>query len=200
MKRNVNKIFILTTCQISSITEIKEILYNSIRNYQEHKIISDIVQGDSPQTISTLCNECMPILEKIEGGKSEKTISFAEGLVHYLLTIALIPSQRKITFASVDVDVVIPDISTLSSMPENALVISFPKTNDPVALKKRVIELTKIQPHKENMWFVLENELPLEVKTYKVDNSEKEPFMNIINDIIWFTSNRKQSKLKIFKI
>ena len=180
--------------------EIKEVLYDAIKNYQEHKIISDIAQGDSPQTISTLCNECMPILEKIEGEKPVKTISFAEGLVHYLLTVALIPSQRKVTFAEVSIDVVIPDISTLSSMPENALVIAFPKTNDPATLKKRFTELTKIQPHKENIWFVLENELPLEVKTYKVDNSEKEPFMNIINDIIWFTSSRKQSKLKIFKI
>jgi len=180
--------------------EIKEILYNAIKNYEEHKIVSDIAQGDSPQTINTLCNECLPILKEIEGEKSEKTISFAEGLIHYLLTVALIPSQRKITFASVGVDVVIPDISTLSSSPEDALVIAFPKTSDPLSIRKRVTELTKIQPNKENIWLVLENELPLEVKTYKVDNSNKEPFTNIINDIIWFTSNRKQSKLKIFKI
>ena len=180
--------------------EIKEILYNAIRNYQEHKIVSDIAQGDSPQTINALCSECMPILEKIEGERSEKTISFAEGLIHYLLIVALITSQRKVTFASVDVDVVIPDISTLSSAPEDALVIAFPKTNDLLSIRRRVTELTKIQPHKENIWLVLENELPLEVKTYKVDNSNKEPFTNIINDIIWFTSNRKQSKLKIFKI
>ena len=181
--------------------EIKEILYNAIKNYQEHKIISDIAQGDSPQTINTLYNECVPILEEEEDGQtSEKIISFAEALVHYLLTVALIPSQRKIMFASIDVDIVIPDIATLSSIPENALVIAFPKTNDPLSIKKRVMELTKIQRHKENIWFVLENDLPLEVKTYKMDNSEKEPFPNIINDIIWFTSNRKQSKLKIFKI
>lgn len=180
--------------------EIKDILYNAIKNYQEHKIISDIAQGDSPHTISTLCNECMPILDKIEGKKFEKTISFAEGLIHYLLAVALIPSQRKVTFNSVAVDMVIPDINTLSTMPENALVIAFPKTNDPASIKNRVEELKKIQPHNENIWFVIENELPLEMKTYKVDNSEKEPFTNIINDIIWFTSNRKQSKLKIFKI
>lgn len=116
--------------------EIIETLYDAIKNYQEHKIISDIAQGDSPQTISILCNECIPILEKIEGKKSEKIISFAEGLIHYLLTVALIPSQRKITFSSVDVDVVIPDISTLSSKPENALVIAFPKITDHDALKK----------------------------------------------------------------
>ena len=47
---------------------------------------------------------------------------------------------------------------------------------------------------------VLENELALEIKTYKVGNTSEETFSNIINDIIWFTSNRKQSKLKIFKI
>jgi hypothetical protein len=180
--------------------EIKEVLYNAIKNYQEHKIISDIAQGDSPQSINALCNECIPVLEEIKGEKLEKTISFAEGLVHYLLTVALIPSQRKTTFASVDVDVVIPDISTLSTSPEDALVIAFPKTNNALSIKKRVTELSKIQPHKENIWLVLENELPLEVKMYKMDNSDKEPFTNIINDIIWFSSNKKQSKLKIFRI
>src|SRR2546422_2733740 len=111
--------------------EIKEILYNAIKNYQEHKIISDIAQGDSPHMINTLCDECMPFLQKTDGDKSEKTISFAEGLIHYLLTVALIPSQRKVTISTINVDVVVPDLSTLSSMPENALVIAFPKTNDP---------------------------------------------------------------------
>ena len=180
--------------------EIKDIVYKSIIKYEERKIVSDIAQGNSPDTINLILNECMPILEQVNGTKSEKTGAFAEVLIHYLLTVALIPSQRKISFNSVDVDVVIPDISTLASSPHDALVIAFPKTNDLTILKNRISELTKIQPHKENIWFVIENDLPLEVKTYKVDNSEKEPFMNIINDIIWFTSNRKQSKLKIFKI
>ena len=180
--------------------EIKEILYNAIKNYQEHKIVSDIAQGDSPETINAICRECIPILKETDDTKSEKIISFAEGLVHYLLTVALIPSQRKTTFASIDVDVVIPDISTLSSSPEDALVIVFPKTSNLLSIKEKITELTKIQPHKENIWVVLEKELPLEVKTYKIDNSDKEPFTNIINDIIWFFSKRKQSKLKIFRI
>jgi hypothetical protein len=180
--------------------EIMEILYKAISNYEEHKIVSDIAQGDSPETIGTICGECIPILENLEGKRSEKMVSFAEGFVHYLLTVALIPSQRKVSLASVDVDVVIPDISTLSSSPQDALVIAFPKTDNPQLIKKRVAELAKIQPHKENLWFVLENELPLEVKTYKVGNSDNASFSNIINDIIWFTSNKKQSKLKIFKI
>ncbi len=180
--------------------EIKEILYKAITNYEEHKILSDIAQGHSPETITEICNECMPVLENIEGETSEKTVSFAEGLIHYLLTVALIPSQRKISLDSIDVDVVIPDIATLSSSPQDALVITFPKTSDPQSIKKRSIELTKIQPHKENIWFVLDNDLILDVKTYQVSHINNESFSNILNDIIWFTSNKKQSKLKIFKI
>ncbi len=180
--------------------EIKEILYKAITNYEEHKIVSDIAQGNSPETINTICSECMPILENIEGKKSEKIASFAEGLIHYLLTVALIPSQRKTSLNLVDVDVVIPDISTLSSSPQDAILIAFPKTSDPQSIKKRVIELTKIQPHKENILLVLDNDLILDVKTYQVNHNNKESFSNILNDIIWFTSNKKLSKLKIFKI
>ena len=180
--------------------EIKEILYKAITNYEEHKIVSDIAQGHSSETINEICSECMPILENIEGETSEKTVSFAEGLIHYLLTVALIPSQRKTSLDSIDVDVVIPDIATLSSSPQDALVITFPKTSDPQSIKKRSIELTKIQPHKENIWFVLDNDLSLDVKTYQVNHTNNESFSNILNDIIWFTSNKKQSKLKIFKI
>ncbi len=180
--------------------EIKEILYKAITNYEEHKIVSDIAQGNSLETINAICSECMPNLENIEGEKSEKIVSFAEGLIHYLLTVALIPSQRKTSLNSVDVDVVIPDISTLSSSPQDAILIAFPKTSDPQSIKKRVTELTKIQPHKENIWFVLDNDLTLDVKTYQINHSNKESFSNILNDIIWFTSNKKLSKLKIFKI
>ena len=180
--------------------EIKEILYKAITSYEEHKIVSDIAQGESPETIKAICSECMPILETIEGEKSEKIVSFAEGLVHYLLTVALIPSQRKTSFDAIDLDVVIPNISTLSSSPQDALVIAFTKTNDLQLIMKRVTELTKIQPHKENIWFVLENNLALDVKVYQINHNDKESFSNIINDIIWFTSNKKQSKLKIFKI
>ncbi len=171
--------------------EIKEILYKAITNYEEHKIVSDIAQGNSTETINAICSECMPILENIEGKKSEKIVSFAEGLIHYLLTVALIPSQRKTSLNSVDVDVVIPDILTLSSSPQDAILIAFPKTSDSQSIKKRVTELTKIQPHKENIWFVLDNDLTLDVKTYQINHNNKESFSNILNDIIWFTSNKK---------
>ena len=180
--------------------DVKDILYNAINNYKEYKIVSDIAQGNSSETLNAICNECVPLLETLEGSKSENLISFAESFIHYLLTVALIPSQRKTTHAGIEIDVAIPDVTTLASSPQDAIIITFPKTNDHQFIQKRVTELTKIQPHKDNIWFVLENALPLEARIYIINQNEKTHFTNIINDMIGFLSNKKQSKLKLFRI
>ena len=178
--------------------EIKDILYNSIENHKEY-IVSDIAQGKSSEIIETICKECFPALDKFEGNKSEILGGFAESLMHYLLTTALIPSQRKFTINNTYVDVLIPDTKTLYSNPQDALIIIFPKSSDVLTIKNRIDEITKIQPNKENLWFVLQNDFP-EVKTYSFDKNTKNSFSNILNDIIGFLTNKKQSKLRLFRI
>jgi hypothetical protein len=179
--------------------EIKEILYNSIDNHSKY-VVSDIAQGKSSEVIETICKECKKQLGELEGNKSEILGTFAEGLTHYLLTTALIPSQRKITFNDVYVDISIPDVKILGTSSQDALIISFPKTNDASTIKNRLTEFAKIQPNKENIWFVLENEIDIGTRTYTINNKGDFPFSNIINDIIGFLTNKKQSKLKLFGI
>lgn len=179
--------------------DIKEILYNSIDNYSKY-IVSDIAQGKSSEVIETICKECKDQLDNIEGNKSEILGTFAEGLVHYLLTTALIPSQRKITFNDVYVDISIPDVKILGASPQDALIISFPKTNNVSTIKNRLTELTKIQSTKENIWFVLEDEIDIGIRVYSINNKGNFPFSNMVNDVIGFLTNKKQSKLKLFRI
>lgn len=179
--------------------DVKEILYNSIENHKEY-IISDIAQGKSHHVIENICKECIPLLENLEGNQSEILGTFAEGLVHYLLTTALIPSQRKIVVENIFVDISIPDIKTLKSNPQDVLVIAFPKNNEMSAIRNRVTELKKIQPIKENIWIVLENNADIETRTYSIFNNEKNSLSSVLNDIIGFLTNRKQSKLKLFRI
>ena len=179
--------------------EIKEILYNSIDEHSRY-IVSDIAQGKSSEVIETIYEECKDRLDKLGGNKSEILVTFAEGLVHYLLTTALIPSQRKITFNNVFLDILIPDIKILNTSPRDALIISFPKTNDISRIKNRLAEITKIHPIKENIWFVLENKIDIGIRIYTINNYGDYHFSNIINDIIGFLTNKKQSKLKLFKI
>ncbi|MGI0047784.1 MAG: hypothetical protein ACREBB_11460 [Nitrosotalea sp.] len=179
--------------------ELKDILYQAISDYEEKKILSDIAQGESSHAISTIFNHCMLNLDKIYGAKPETRIALAEGLMHYMLTVALIPSQRKTSFGSIDIDIAVPDAKTLASSPEDVVVIYFPKTDKLQAIKEHVDKLGKIQPKSENIWMVTDKPVPTDAKTYSLDRDQF-TFANIINDLISFSSNKKQSRLKIFRI
>jgi hypothetical protein len=179
--------------------EIKDLLYQAISEYGEKRILSDIAQGESPTAISSIFEHCIPNLEKAGGNNPEIRGALAEGLIHYLLTVALIPSQRKITLQAVDIDVAVPDTKTLASSPDDVIVISFPKTKEPSAIIEHVNKLKKIQPKSENIWVVIDEPVPVEGKLYTL-NKDEFTFSNIVNDLISFTSHTKQSKLKIFRI
>ena len=179
--------------------ELKDVLYQAISVYTDQRILSDIVQGESSITISTIYDHCIPELDRFSGNKSNVLASFAESLLHYMMTIALIPSQRKISLDSVEIDVAVPDIKTLASSPQDAVIVSFPKTSELEAIKERVKKLKKVQPNSENIWVVLDRHIPIDAKVYMLDKDQF-TFGDIINDLISFSSNKKQSKLKIFKI
>jgi len=179
--------------------EIKDILYNAISEYQEKRILSDIAQGESTEAISTIFNHCLSNLDKEEGNKQSTLGALAEGLTHYLLTLAMIPSQRKTSFQSVDIDVAIPDARTLSINPDDVVVIYFSKTNELDTIKENVDKLKKIQPKSDNIWLVADRPIPVNARVYTLDK-EQFSFAKIINDLISFTAGKKQSKLKIFRI
>lgn len=179
--------------------EISDILYHAISDYQEKRILSAIAQGESSDAISTIFSHCMPNLDKAEGGKPETRGALAEGLVHYMLTVALIPSQRKTTLDTIEIDVAVPDARTLSSSPEDVVIICFAKTDQMQTIREQINKLKKIQPKSENIWIVTDKSISADVKVYSIDD-DKFTFANIINDLISFLSNKKQSKLKIFRI
>ena len=178
--------------------ELGEILYNSIADYGEQRILSDVVQGESPDVIREILYRCISHTGEEEIIKSETYGTFAEGLLHYLLTISLIPSQRKTMFQSVDIDIAVPDTRTLGTSPHDVIIILFPKTNDVEVIKSKIKKIKEVQPNSNNIWVVLENEISLDARVYTLKDSLT--FSNIINDLISFSSNKKQSKLKIFKI
>lgn len=178
--------------------ELSEILYSAISEYGEQRILSDVVQGESPDVIKSILDHCFANMGKIEPVQSDTSIAIAEGLIHYLLTIAMIQSQRKTLFQSVEIDIAIPDIRTLSIAPQDVILISFPKTKDTHLIKSQIKKLSQIQPNLNNIWVILENNMQTDAKVYTLKDSMT--FTNIINDLISFSSNKKQSKLKIFKI
>ena len=178
--------------------ELGEIMRNAISEYGEQRILSDIVQGESAEVIKHIFEQCISNIEQTDGIKPDTRVTVSEGLMHYLLTITMIPSKRKTIFQSVYIDIAVPDTITLGTSPQDVIVNSFPKTNDENIIKSQIENMKKIQPNTNNIWMILEKDIPYGVKTYTLQDSMT--FVNIINDLIGFTSNKKQSKLKIFKI
>jgi len=179
-------------------TPVKDILYQEITNISEDKIQLEISKNNSSKIISQIISKCSTKILKISTSIDEDLGIFAEGLMHYLLTMSLIPSQRKISKNNIEIDIVIPDILTLNSSPKDSLIILFPKSKNKNLIKKRILELETIQPIKENIWLVLHHYLQLKNQTYFIQNDDNS-LNKILNDINKFYSSRKQNKLKIMK-
>jgi hypothetical protein len=173
-------------------------IYAAISEYGEQRILSDIVHGESPNVIKDIMENCLSSIKKSQTVQPEIHGKAAEGLLHYMLTTSMIPSQRKILFQSIDIDIAVPDTRTLSTSPQDVIIVSFPKTSDVDAIKSQIKKLSQIQPNLSNIWVVLENDIPVDARVYTLNDSMT--FSNIINDLISFLSKKKQSKLKIFKI
>lgn len=173
---------------------IKDRLYQTIEAISESKINQEIAQNNTIPIIKQIISESN--LDTLPGNSVEAYETFAESLMHYILTNALIPSQRKITINQIDIDIVIPDIRTLGLAKKDAIILVFPKTDDLLTIQSRLQKLDTIQPIKENIWLIQKSSFGLSYRTYEVDGECS--FANIINDIKLET--KIQSKFKIFKV
>jgi len=123
----------------------------------------------------------------------------ATGLLHYMLTNAMLASQRKIKHHGIEIDIVIPDLKTLEKDPKKTLIICIPKSIEKNTIKERLMELQKIQPEKQNIWLVLSKDIGFKRKTYVIQK-EKSSFSNIIYDIAKFVNVQGHNKFKILRI
>ncbi len=177
---------------------VKDILYQELENISEKQIQLEISKNNSSKIISDIISKCLPKIQNITQNIDEDVGIFAESLMHYLLTLSLISSQRKIIENDVEIDIVLPDLKTLSSNPNDSLVIFFPKSNDKNFIQKRIQDLEKIQQVKENIWIVMLEDLGFRNKTYQIRNFD-DSFIHILNDINAFFSSKKKNKFKIMK-
>jgi len=174
---------------------IKEYLFD----YLESKKIQELTsQSKFPELINDVLENCFDKVISM-GEKEESLATLARGLLHYLLTNALIPSQRKIEFNGIEIDIVIPNLKTLENDPNKSLIIYIPKTMDVNTIKQKLDSLTKIQPTSKNIWLVLSKKLDFQNNTYVIEK-KNQLFSKIIVDIGQFVNVQGQNKFKILRI
>ncbi len=176
---------------------VKDYLFDYLSKTDEkiQKLISDEKFSEIIDDVITNCYD--KIITLVE--KDESVGVLAIGLLHFLLTNALLPSQRKIECNGIEIDIVIPDLKTLEKDPKQTLIICIPKTSEKKVIEQKLMELYKIQPEKQNIWLVLSQELDFENRTYIIQK-EDQTFSKIIFDIAQFVNVEGQSKFKILRI
>lgn len=113
------------------------------------------------------------------------------GLLHYTLTARMIPSQRKVEFDSVEVDIVIPDLRRLRKAPDRALLICVPGLRH-ASLELQVRSMESIQPVPENIWYV--TNMQVGARRY---SEEDGTICGMIQDIEEFLVSAGRSPLRI---
>ena len=183
---------------------MKEEEANPIKDYlfeyiEKSQIIPNLIVGKKfDEIIEDITNNCYN--QVISMGKKDESVGvLATGLLHYLLTNALITSQRKIDHNGIDVDIVVPDIKTLEKDPKKTLLICIPKSSDIKIINEKIVQMEKIQPEKENIWLVLSKNIPIGKKSF-VLSKENNTFSKIIFEIAKFSNVGGSNKFKILRV
>ena len=92
---------------MSESSPIKDALYAKIENIGQEQIHQLLLNGKFSELFEKIYGSVIQSVQNIE--EYEKHGTLAESLTHYLFTEMLIPSQRKITFKNIELDMIIPN-------------------------------------------------------------------------------------------
>ena len=175
---------------------IKDYVFEYIKNSQA--IPELISQKKFDKIIDNIVANCYDKIITMED-EDEAVGVLATGLLHYLLTDALINSQRKIEYQGIELDIVVPDIKTLAKDPKKTLLVCISKSSEQRVIDEKIFQLEKIQPEKENIWVVLSKKIPVNKKSF-ILSKENNSFSKIIFEIAQFSNVDGANKFKILRI
>ena len=175
---------------------IKEYLFEYIK--KSEIIPTLIAEKKFDKIIENIVENCYEQILSMDT-KDEAVGILATGLLHYLLTNALITSQRKIEYRGNELDIVIPDTKTLEKDPKKTLIVCIPKSSNIKIINEKISSLEEIQPEKENVWLVLSENIQTEKRSF-ILNKENNSFSKIIFEIAKFSNVGGSNKFKILRV
>jgi len=179
---------------MSESSPIKDALYTKVNDIGQERIHQLLLNGEFLELFEKIYE---PIINSIDGIEEyEKYGTLAESLTHYLFTEMLIPSQRKITFENIELDMIIPNTTELQKDSHNTIVILFVKTSNIEHVKQKIQNIQKIQKYDLNIWVISKDDLKIPQSVYIM---EKKSFSNFLKDAQNFIKTKKMNKLNIFK-
>jgi hypothetical protein len=115
--------------------------------------------GSSQKYIDIIMNKCISRLsfESNDASGDEYffesfIVTLSEALLHFMLTICTLPSERRITPKNnLVLDIVVPNLQRLNTKPEQSLIIQFIKEDQEL---NKIPKLESLQPNYKNIWLI----------------------------------------------
>jgi hypothetical protein len=169
--------------------KIKQILYLEIENIGKEKIQAKINSSieSSQKYIDKIMSKCITKLTYESNNDYDFNITIVtlcEVLLHFMLTICTLPSERKIRVKNdLILDVIVPNLQSLKTKPDKSIIIQVIK--DKMMDLNKTSQLEFLQPNHENIWLISAKPLSAtKYTTYTVfPNSGLHNYSNIIIDI-----------------
>jgi len=176
--------------------KIKKELYCAIREIGKQKIQKDITSSiqSSQKYIDLLMNKCIGRLISAELSSDHDRVigTLSEAVLHFMLTISTLPSERKIRLnGELVIDVAIPNLRILKINPSKSIIVQFIKEGKDL---NKLTKLQFIQPNSENIWVVFHKSLT--VAKYKTYSIFPDSYSNIIVDIHNFLKHSGDKSLR----
>ena len=180
---------------MSESSPIKDALYTEIDRIGQDKINELLLKKEFSKIFeSVFDNAASNINEKIS--KDEKFGTLAESITHYLFTEMLVPSQRKISYENIELDLVIPNTLELKKNSENTIILFFVKNSNMTEIQNKILEIKTIQEKDDNIWVISEQLLDISQRSYVTN---KVSFGEFLRDAQNFIQSKNMNKLNIFK-
>jgi len=170
---------------------IKQILYSEIENIGKEKIQAKINSSieSSQKYIDKIMSKCITKLtyesnDDDDDDFNKAIVTLCEVLLHFMLTICTLPSERKIRVKNdLILDVIVPNLQSLKIKPDKSIIIQVIK--DKMMDLNKTSQLEFLQPNHENIWLI--SAKPLSATKYTIytvfPNSGLHNYSNIIIDI-----------------
>src|SRR5919108_5740497 len=132
--------------------KIKQILYSVIEDEIGKEKIQTEITSDiklSRKYIELIMSKCTAKLDSESNDDdyfyATTVTALSEALLHFMLTICTLPSERKIaTKNDLALDVIIPSLQTLKVKPEKSIIVQFIKEKTDL---NKVSQLESLEPH-----------------------------------------------------
>ena len=179
---------------MSENSPVKDALYAEIDKIGQKKVHNLLLEGKFSELFEKIYESSINNIDGVD--EYEKHGTLAESFTHYLFTEMLIPSQRKITFANTELDMIIPNLTELKKNLNNVVLIHFVKTFKNDEIKLKIQKMKEIQKSDANIWIIAKENISIPQVSY---TTKRDSFSRFLKDAQNFVKIKEMNKLNIFK-